>query len=88
MPSGLRFGIKVEKKLYNFSPLQWNLLQKKSIKLTGEWAQDRSLRGLIKQRLFDYEGGKGLGKVRQTALGAEVVKALKAKLKAKDSKGA
>lgn len=84
MPSGLRFGIKVDKKLYNFSPLQWDLLQKRSIKLTGEWKQDRSLRGLVKQRLFKSVDNKSV----RTDLGSAVVKALKAKLKTKDSKGA
>lgn len=83
MPSGLRFAVKVGKKIYNLSPTQWDLLQKKSIKISGEWQQDRSLRGLVRQRLFKYEGTKAI----QLPLGAEVVKAMKAKIKTKDSKG-
>lgn len=84
MPSGLRFAVKVGKKIYNLSPAQWDLLQKKSIKMSGDWSQERSLRGLIKQRLFKAVEGKAV----QQSLGAEVVKAMKAKLKTKDSKGA
>lgn len=82
MPSGLRYVVKVGKKMYNLSPLQWELLQKKSVKLSGEWTQERSIRGLIKQRLFTNVEGKAV----KSDLGAEVTKAIKAKIKSKDSK--
>lgn len=82
MPSGLRFVVKLGNKLYNLSPLQWDLLQKKSIRVTGEWSQDRSLRGLVKQKLFKSVANKGV----RTDLGNEVFKAIEAKLRIKDSK--
>lgn len=82
MPSGLRFVVKLGNKLYNLSPLQWDLLQKKSIRVTGEWSQDRSLRGLVKQKLFKSVANKEV----RTDLGNEVFKAIKAKLRIKDSK--
>lgn len=82
MPSGLRFTVKLDKVLYNLSPAQWDLLQKKSFKVSGDWKQERSLRGPVKQKLFTVNGTKAV----RTDLGNELVKAMKLKLKKKEQR--
>lgn len=79
MPSGIRFRVTVRKIKYDLSADQYQILTRKTFKLSKrpKWGDRQRINGLVKKHLFFLKNGSYV----RTNLGNDILKEFKAKIK-------